>query len=332
MPYRHANTGDYRYGFQGQEMDNEIKGEGNSINFKYRMHDPRVGRFFAVDPLTKEYTWNSPYAFSENKPIQYIELEGLETYPAWVYQGGRLEDLDGDGEVNPEEKKVANQFSIGLGIGWATVMSGGLALSYTPAIEGLFWDGLIFFSNPGNQALIYESTAFTSGIVFGDAITEDIFPQSGSNELGASIKYLFRGTTRGFRGGGTAIRNGVSYTSMDPLKSVIFAEMSKSKGSPVVHVMSEVEFNKIPRVAGNIFENVEKEVILRIQPVDFAERSLTVTLDQAKKILKEMGFEIPSGVRQDNIQRILEKTKDLTKGQIDEFVEKVSKLEKVDND
>lgn len=59
-------------------MDNEVKGEGNSINFKYRMHDPRVGRFFARDPLTANYPWNSPYAFSENRVIDGIELEGAE--------------------------------------------------------------------------------------------------------------------------------------------------------------------------------------------------------------------------------------------------------------
>ena len=60
-------------------MDNEIKGEGNSVNFKYRMHDPRVGRFFAVDPIASQYAWNSPYAFSENRVIDAIELEGLES-------------------------------------------------------------------------------------------------------------------------------------------------------------------------------------------------------------------------------------------------------------
>src|SRR5690554_4425942 len=71
----------YRYGFQGQEMDDEVKGEGNSVNYKYRMHDPRVGRFFAVDPLSDSYPWNSPYAFSENRVIHMIELEGLEAWP-----------------------------------------------------------------------------------------------------------------------------------------------------------------------------------------------------------------------------------------------------------
>jgi RHS repeat-associated protein len=80
LPDRHgqANSEDYRYGFQGQEMDDEVKGEGNSVNYKYRMHDPRIGRFFAVDPLTAKYPHNSPYAFSENVVIDHIELEGLE--------------------------------------------------------------------------------------------------------------------------------------------------------------------------------------------------------------------------------------------------------------
>jgi hypothetical protein len=36
----------YRYGFQGQEMDGEVKGAGNSVNYKYRMHDPRLEKFF----------------------------------------------------------------------------------------------------------------------------------------------------------------------------------------------------------------------------------------------------------------------------------------------
>ncbi len=74
----HLLKNDYRHSFQGQEGDPEIKGEGNSINYKYRMHDPRIGRFFAVDPLATSFPHNSPYAFSENRVIDGIELEGLE--------------------------------------------------------------------------------------------------------------------------------------------------------------------------------------------------------------------------------------------------------------
>ncbi|MFT5336391.1 MAG: RHS repeat-associated protein [Luteibaculaceae bacterium] len=78
MPGRQFSSKSYRYGFQGQEKDDEIKGVGNSVNYKYRMHDTRLGRFFAVDPLAPKYAHNSPYAFSENRVIDGVELEGLE--------------------------------------------------------------------------------------------------------------------------------------------------------------------------------------------------------------------------------------------------------------
>ena len=68
----------YRYGFQGQERDDEIKGSGNSINYKHRMHDPRIGRFFALDPLSAKYPFYSPYAFSGNRVIDAVEQEGLQ--------------------------------------------------------------------------------------------------------------------------------------------------------------------------------------------------------------------------------------------------------------
>ncbi len=83
-----SQSDDYKYGFQGQEMDDAIKGKGNSVNYKYRMHDPRVGRFFAVDPLYNKYPYNSQYAFSENNVINAIELEGLEKYVRIEYKIG----------------------------------------------------------------------------------------------------------------------------------------------------------------------------------------------------------------------------------------------------
>lgn len=69
----------FRYGFQNQEKDDEVKGDGNSLNYKYPMHDPRLGRFFAIDPLAGKYPFNSVYAFCEDIVVNAIELEGLES-------------------------------------------------------------------------------------------------------------------------------------------------------------------------------------------------------------------------------------------------------------
>ncbi|MCD6067120.1 MAG: hypothetical protein K0S33_1946 [Bacteroidetes bacterium] len=75
---RNGTPNEYRYSYQGQEHDDELKGVGNSINYEYRMDDPRLGRFMSIDPLAAKYAHNSPYAFSENRVIDGVELEGLE--------------------------------------------------------------------------------------------------------------------------------------------------------------------------------------------------------------------------------------------------------------
>lgn len=114
MPERNFSSSEYRYGFQGQEIDNEVKGDGNSVNFKYRMHDPRIGRFFAIDPLVKDYPWNSPYAFSENKLIQFIELEGAEvSEPGYIDEnGGYVTAISSIGEnvINPNKLSEFSDF------------------------------------------------------------------------------------------------------------------------------------------------------------------------------------------------------------------------------
>jgi RHS repeat-associated protein len=73
-------TSDYRYGFNGKEKDNELKGEGNSYDFGARMYDPRIGRWFATDPLEAKYSNMSPYIYCANNPIIYIDPDGRD----WV--------------------------------------------------------------------------------------------------------------------------------------------------------------------------------------------------------------------------------------------------------
>lgn len=119
LPNRHSSDNEgYRYGFQGQEMDNGVKNvEGSSINYKYRMHDPRIGRFFAVDPLTGDYPHNSPYAFSENSTIAFVELEGLERYYAadgsFIGQVGTSNQIRTFNNENLEEGIKWVQWAIG---------------------------------------------------------------------------------------------------------------------------------------------------------------------------------------------------------------------------
>lgn len=69
---------EYRYGYSGQEKDDEMKGSGNSVYYLARIYDPRIGRFLSNDPLTKEYPWYTPYQYAGNKPISFIDRDGEE--------------------------------------------------------------------------------------------------------------------------------------------------------------------------------------------------------------------------------------------------------------
>src|SRR5437868_1691498 len=81
MPGRsYTATSSYRYGFNGKENDNEVKGEGNQQDYGMRIYDPRLARFFSVDPFAKKYSELTPYQFASNSPIAGIDLDGLEFY------------------------------------------------------------------------------------------------------------------------------------------------------------------------------------------------------------------------------------------------------------
>ncbi len=80
MDQRSTSTAGYRYGYNGKENDDDVKGEGNQQDYGFRIYDPRVARFLSVDPLAPDYPWYTPYQFAGNTPIQAIDLDGLEEF------------------------------------------------------------------------------------------------------------------------------------------------------------------------------------------------------------------------------------------------------------
>jgi len=77
MPGRKLSGG-YRFGFNGKENDNEVKGEGNQQDYGMRIYDGRIGKFLSVDPSTSDYPELTPYQFASNRPIDGIDFDGLE--------------------------------------------------------------------------------------------------------------------------------------------------------------------------------------------------------------------------------------------------------------
>ena len=72
-----TDTGEYRYFFNGQEVDNEIFGEIANFTAEFWQYDSRLGRRWNLDPLFKAY--ESPYACFAGNPIWYNDKFGADT-------------------------------------------------------------------------------------------------------------------------------------------------------------------------------------------------------------------------------------------------------------
>jgi len=169
-----AGSKDYPYGMQGQSMTDELLGEGNWADFKYRGADPRLGRFFQPDPLKGKYPWNSTYAFQENKLGLGVELEGLELGSLygnnmWSYQAAQN---PGKAPVDISPETRARVFGtlqmiggtveiIGSGVGDA--FTGGAA---TVPMAVIFLHGIDNFNTGFNQMVSGQSqqTATHQGV------------------------------------------------------------------------------------------------------------------------------------------------------------------------
>lgn len=111
---RAAGKSNNKIKFQEQEFASKEFGDASGLEmyeFKWRMHDPQIGRFWQQDPLAHDYRYNSLYAFSENRVIDGRELEGLEYVSIHHYADGtngiKMHYKSTDKEINRREGTTA---------------------------------------------------------------------------------------------------------------------------------------------------------------------------------------------------------------------------------
>jgi len=86
----------YRYGYQGSEKDDESKGGGNSYTTFFRQLDPRVGRWFSIDPVFQP--WQSPYSSMDGNPISLIDILGSKSESTHIDEKGKVIAVFDDGD------------------------------------------------------------------------------------------------------------------------------------------------------------------------------------------------------------------------------------------
>ncbi|UOB16283.1 hypothetical protein [Abyssalbus ytuae] len=97
--------------YQGQEFTEDLG--LNTHEWKYRMSDPTIGRFWQIDPLAEDYMYNSTYAFQENKLGLGTELEGKELKEWWNNVVAGYNKLIGNPITDTNRRQAENQAVFG---------------------------------------------------------------------------------------------------------------------------------------------------------------------------------------------------------------------------
>jgi RHS repeat-associated protein len=173
-----------RYLFQGQELQKDLN--LGWYQFRYRMHDPTIGRFASIDPLAGDYVHYSPYSFSGNQLLNAIELEGKE--PKAVFETMKFVSpvaFKFDFSFTSHDMKVGYNISLGMpkGLPFSVRKEFGSSFNARDIIQGnavsesrsgleTSYFGLVSFKSTAynsigfnNKTQAYETTSQTTGMV-----------------------------------------------------------------------------------------------------------------------------------------------------------------------
>lgn len=109
---RSTALGKYRYGFQGQEKDNELKGDGKHISFGDYGLDVRTGRRWNMDPVMNSSV--SSYAVFNDNPLRFVDPTGETPYD-WIKNKNGV--YQWDSKVSSKADTPAGYTYVGNSIG-----------------------------------------------------------------------------------------------------------------------------------------------------------------------------------------------------------------------
>ena len=331
MPGRKYSSAsaNYRYGFNGKENDNEVKGEGNQQDYGMRIYDPRLVRFLSVDPITNQYPELTPYQFSSNSPIQNIDLDGLEG--SWAGMGQHIPS-DQWSNFHKGYNKAFSKGALTTAIvaadifvtkGWLSrIAMGSQVLGAFEHNRAKNPELKATQDNRSKEALSNAFIAFGVGKLIGGAI--NIFRGPVKEE----INYLFRGTTEGYPGSNATQRLSITPTSSDPAVATIFSIAAAKNGSGIVQIALPSNLGNVNYTA-NVLKSIEKEIGVGLSPVEFTSKAnLTLTTNEAVDILKGMGIKLPTKINLDEISNTLKSVPKMSEKQIDAFYKKAIEVKK----
>jgi RHS repeat-associated protein len=163
MPGRfNEKTGfnNYTFGFNGKENDKETGYQ----DYGFRLYDRKIARFITPDPLIvneQKYPELSSYQFASNRPIDGVDIDGLE-YGSGTFVNGAL--YNGSTLILPTTDKQAQaQVSYGKAqtkgtITGSAAMASGVAATAAASASLLGYIGIKTLDNAINAGVQYGIT------------------------------------------------------------------------------------------------------------------------------------------------------------------------------
>jgi len=100
-PLAISNTN--RYLYNGKELQDETFAGGVRLgwyDYGARFYDPQLGRWHAPDPLAESYSSWSPYNYTMNNPISFIDPNGMSVDNYDIYSDGNIVKYETDDKSN----------------------------------------------------------------------------------------------------------------------------------------------------------------------------------------------------------------------------------------
>jgi RHS repeat-associated protein len=247
---------DYRYGFNGMERDDEVKGVGNSYTTLFRMYDPRLGRWFSVDPKADLMPWQSPYSGMDNSPITKTDPKG--DCPTCI--GGALV-----GALVEASVQFAIAYSTNVGDAEAALKSIDWVDVGVAAAEGALTQGA-----SAGKSFAKSAVKYGGKYLVGEALSSsmDLTYEEGFEGVGgdkkvgkAAMDFFFSAAAGKLN---DAVNDGLLKAGKDEMASGVFDTYNKSQKEAVKTVFSTIEsgvFQQGSDQAMGAFSSMMQEMI-----------------------------------------------------------------------